>query len=221
MAGTGQSNLQARSKAARTGQPTDSTGPRWAGELAGREEAAYRAAPVRGVLVEVAVQAVTAAIALAALVVSILVARRQTRIQEQQVAIQEQQARIQAQQTGIQERLAAVEEARRTDELAARERARVTADVWREGPDDRRRSLRLVLRNEGPAVARGVNVAVDDSPPAPGLIGLEVLPADLQPGQVMKFIITMGLGDRPTLQVMVRWTDAAGDHEAPYTLPLY
>jgi hypothetical protein len=166
------------------------------------------------VLVEVAVQAVTAAIALAALVVSILVARRQTRIQEQQ-------ARIQAQQTGIQERLAAVEEARRTDELAARERARVTADVWREGPDDRKRSLRLVLRNEGPAIARGVNVTVDDSPQTAGLIGLEVLPADLQPGQVMKFIITMGLGDRPTLQVIVRWTDAAGDHEAPYTLPLY
>jgi len=66
-----------------------------------------------------------------------------------------------------------------------------------------------------------VNVAVDDSPSAPGLIGLEVLPADLQPGQVMKFIITIGLGDRPTLQAMVRWADAAGDHEAPYTLPLY
>jgi hypothetical protein len=156
---------------------------------------------------EVAVQAVTAAIALAALVVSILVARRQTRIQEQQ--------------TGIQERLAAVEEARRTDELAARERALVTADVGREGPDDRRRSLRLVLRNEGPAVARNVNVEVEDSPKTPGLIGLEVLPADLQPGQVMKFIVTMGLGDQPALQVIVRWADAAGDHEAPYTLPLY
>jgi hypothetical protein len=171
--------------------------------------------------VEVAVQAVTAAIALAALVVSILVARRQTRIQEQQVSIQEQQAKIQTQQTGIQERLAAVEEARRTDELAARERARVTADVRPEERDSRGRSLRLVLHNEGPAVARNANVEVEDSPKTPGLIGLEVLPADLQPGQVMKFIVTMGLGDQPALQVIVRWADAAGDHEAPYMLPLY
>jgi hypothetical protein len=159
------------------------------------------------VRVEVAVQAVTAAIALAALAVSIWVARRQTRIQEQQ--------------TVIQERLAAVEEARRADELAARERARVTAEVRPEGWDDRGRSLRLVLRNEGPAVARGVHVTVEDSPQAPGLIGLEVLPDDLQPGQEMKFIVTVGLQTQRTLRATVRWADAAGDHAAPYTLPLY
>lgn len=162
---------------------------------------------------EIAVQAVTAAIALAALAVSIWVARRQTKIQEQQVTIQEQQ-------TGIQERLAAVEEARRTDELAARERARVTADVRREEQDGRGRPLRLVLRNEGPAVARDVKLAVEDSPQAPGVRGLEMLPADFQPSQEMKFIVSVGLRTQPTLRLVVRWTDAAGDHEAPYTLPL-
>jgi hypothetical protein len=155
---------------------------------------------------EVAVQAVTAAIALAALAVSICVARRQTRIQEQQ--------------TGIQERLAAIEEARRGEELEARGRARVTASIRHEEGRYSRRS-RLVLVNEGPAVARRVTAAVEEPAQAPGVLGLDALPVDLQAGQEMPFGVTVGLGDRMAFRVVVRWADAAGDHEAPYTLPLY
>jgi len=145
--------------------------------------------------VEVAVQAVTAAIALAALVVSILVARRQTRTQEL---------------------VAAIEEARRAEELAARERAQVTASIRRE-----ERMRLVVLHNEGPAVARQVGMAVEDLSQAPGLIGLDELPVDLQPHQEMRFIVTVGLGDQQMLQVMVRWADAAGEHEVPYSLLLH
>ena len=143
---------------------------------------------------EAAATAATAVIALVALVVSIWVARQQTRIQE---------------------RVAAIEEARRAEELAARERAQVTASVRRED------GLRLVLHNEGPAVARGVRMAVEDSPQTPGLIGLEALPVDLQPHQEMKFIVAVGLGDQQILRVVVRWADAAGEHKVPYALLMY
>src|SRR5215212_2766264 len=109
---------------------------------------------------EVAVNAVTAAIALAALVVSIRVSRRQTRIQEQQ--------------TGIQERLAAVEEARRADEVAARGRAQVTATIQPGRLADQGPGVRmvLVLRNDGPAVARRVLATVEERPGTPRPLGV-------------------------------------------------
>ena len=201
--------------AARHRQPTDSMGPPVSESLlASRRAGSVPARFERRSRVEIAVQALTAAIALAALVLSIRATRRQTRLQEQQVTIQEQQ-------TVIQERLAAVEEARRADRLAAREQARVTADIRREQRGGSGEPLRLVLHNEGPAVARGVNLAAEELPQAPGVRGLEVLPVDLQPGQEMKFMVTIGLRTQPTLRVVVRWADAAGDHEVPYTLPTY
>jgi hypothetical protein len=147
-----------------------------------------------------------AVIALAALVVSIVVARRQTRIQEEQ--------------TGIQRRLAAIEEARRAEELEARGQARVTASIRRE-EDKRGHRLRLVLVNEGPAVARSVTATVEEAAQAPGVIGLDALPVDLQAGQEMPFMVTVGLGDRTPFRVVVRWADAAGDHEVPYDLQTY
>ena len=79
----------------------------------------------------------------------------------------------------------------------------------------------VVLHNEGPAVARQVGMAVEDLSQAPGLIGLDELPVDLQPHQEMRFIVTVGLGDQQMLQVMVRWADAAGEHEVPYSLLLH
>jgi hypothetical protein len=142
---------------------------------------------------EVVVQAVTAAIALAALVVSIVVARRQT---------------------GVQERLAAVEEARRADEVAAQGRVQVTASV--------RGSMEtwLMLRNDGPAVARQVLVEPDKRPGGPQPLGLELLPVDLQPHQEMQFRLPLGLRDEPVLRLTVQWTDEVGDHAEPYTLPI-
>jgi hypothetical protein len=138
------------------------------------------------------VDAVIAAIALAALIVSWWVARRQT---------------------AIQERVAAIEEARRAEEVEARGRARVTASLERGGG-----RLQLVLRNEGQAVARSVKAELEQGPRTPAVLGLEDLPVDLQPGQPMPFPIPMALGDATMFRVTVRWADEAGDHEKPYKL---
>jgi hypothetical protein len=147
-------------------------------------------------LVDVAVNAVIAAIALVALVVSWRVSRRQT---------------------AIQERVAAIEEARRTEEIAARAHARVTASVTHEQRDHRGRDVRLVLHNDGPALARGVQVDLEEGP-TNAVIGLEALPVDLQPGQSTRFPVALALGDHPILRITVRWADEAGNHAEPYTL---
>lgn len=146
---------------------------------------------------EVVVAAISMVIALVALVVSWRVARRQT---------------------AIQERVAAIEEARRVEEVEARTRARVTVDVVHEQRDARRRDSRLVLHNEGPALARDVEVEVEEGPQVPSVIGLEALPVDLQPGQQRRFIVAVGVKDATTFRVSVRWTDEAGGHEEPFTL---
>lgn len=139
------------------------------------------------------VAAISAAISLVALVISIVVAKRQT---------------------GIQERLAAIEEARRAEEVAARGRARVTASMR---PDF------LTLHNEGPALARGVGAEIVslDEDPLPFIDGIEALPVDLQPGQPITFAVSHAAGDANTLRVTVRWADESGDHEEPYTLRFY
>ena len=134
-------------------------------------------------------------VALVALVVSVVVAIRQI---------------------AIQERVAAIEEARRAEEVAARARAQVTARISRGEPDPE-----LVLRNEGPALARDVDALVrylDEDDVFPPVIGLDVLPADFQPGQEMRFPIPVALGDPVMLRVLVRWTDGAGEHEEPFAL---
>jgi hypothetical protein len=112
--------------------------------------------------VEVVVAAISAGIALVALVVSILVARRQTTIQE---------------------RVAAIEEARRDEEVEARTRAHVTASIAHaRGTEGVVRSgvrsgeglveaapgpmvVWLVLRNEGPALARDVELVEEGTQP--------------------------------------------------------
>jgi Flp pilus assembly protein TadB len=143
--------------------------------------------------------AISAVISIVALVVSWRVARRQT---------------------AIQERVAAIEEARRAEEVEARARARVTASLMHEQRDPRRRVTRLVLHNEGPALARGVEVELEEGQQIPGIIGIEALPVDLQPGQRMPFIVSVGLADAMTFRVTVRWTDEAGGHEEPFTLSI-
>jgi hypothetical protein len=147
-----------------------------------------------GVFVEVAVQFITALIALAALVVSSMVARRQT---------------------AIQERLAAIEEARRAEELEARTVARVTVSMGR--PLD----PHLVLRNHGPAVAHGVELEVPEGPHIPLVRGVtEALPADLLPDQELAFAVPVDLATTRVFRVTVRWTDGAGEHEEQVVLQI-
>lgn len=160
-------------------------------------------------LVEIVIAAISAGIALAALVVSIVVARRQT---------------------AIQERLAAIEEARRAEEVEARSRAHVSVSIARSGPRESAMvtvtaavvswPALLAVRNDGPALARGVALT-DEGPQAPRIMGLEILPVDLQPAQQMVFAIPVELSDNPIVRVRVRWTDEAGDHEEPYTLQAF
>jgi hypothetical protein len=153
---------------------------------------------MEGGRVEVAFTAAGVLIALLALVVSVVVARRQTHIQE---------------------RLAAIEEARRAEEVEARSRAWVTASVVREGS-----STTLVLRNEGSALAREVDIDVaslDGHRPGPTVNGREVLPVDLQAGQVMRFGIPVAMGDSVAARVTVRWTDGVGEHAEPFAVQLY
>jgi hypothetical protein len=153
-------------------------------------------------IVAVGISGISTLIALVALVVSFRVARRQTTLQEQQ--------------TAIQARVAGIEEARWAEEVAARTRAHVTARFSPRGPDSQ-----LVLHNEGPALARGVNAEVeylgmDDW--WPPVIGLDLLPVDLQPGLDMAFEIPVAPEDPVMLRVLVRWTDGAGEHEMPFAL---
>jgi hypothetical protein len=120
--------------------------------------------------------------------------------------------RVARRQTGIQERLAAIEEARRAEEVKARTLARVTASlVYLD-------EHLLILRNEGQALARGVQVEPEQGPEHSPIIGLEALPVDLQPGQRMTFRVALVLGDEPMLRITVRWTDEAGEHAEPYSL---
>ena len=155
---------------------------------------------------DVIVAATSAGISLLALIVSFLVARRQT---------------------GIAERLAVIEEARRAEEVAARaeeaaakRRARVTASIRRASglAEDR-----FVLHNEGKALARGVQAEIEslDGNPLPTFEGMEVLPVDLQPDQQMVFLILRAVTDADTIRVTVRWADKDGDHEESYTLRQY
>jgi hypothetical protein len=141
--------------------------------------------------VEVVVNAITAAIALVALVVSFRVARRQT---------------------AIQERLTAIEETRRAEEVEARRLAQVTASFQPRGPDSQ-----LVVHNQGPATARDVEVVVEEGPGVPPVFSLEGLPNDLQPDQPMTFQVPVSMGEAAPLRVTVRWNDGAGGHEQAYT----
>jgi hypothetical protein len=109
------------------------------------------------------------------------------------IAVAVSQSRIAREQTTIQQRLAAIEEARRAEEVAARAeeaaargQARVTASIRRGVAEDR-----LVLHNEGPALAHGVQVEIQslDGDPLPTFDGIEVLPVDLQADQEMVFLI--------------------------------
>jgi hypothetical protein len=146
-------------------------------------------------------------IALLALVVSIAVALWQARVAREQT-------RIAREQTDIQARLAAIEEARRAEEVEARSLAQVTASFQPHGPDSR-----LVVHNQGPAIARDVEVEVEQGLRIPPVFSLDALPADLQPGQQRTFQAPVApLGDAATMRVMVRWTDGAGDHEEWFTL---
>jgi hypothetical protein len=119
-------------------------------------------------------------------------------------------------QNRLQSRVAAIEEARRREEVEARQRAHVTVGITRAS------NLRgdLVLANEGPAVARSVTIEISSASEAkpPQVLGLERLPVHLQPGQPMSFDLLGSLAEAGPINALVRWVDDAGPHEATFTL---
>jgi hypothetical protein len=163
--------------------------------------------PTEGPFVEIVfVAALSAALSLAALVASVIIAWRQTDIEAHSVILARRQIDIQA-------RVAAIEKARRAEEVEARALARVTA---RFDPSFRV----LYLTNEGPAVARGVTVelrAIGDGEPL--ALDLRDLPVDLPPSQQL-FLDAQPASPHGAATVMatVRWTDDTGAQDETFVL---
>ena len=155
----------------------------------------------------VVVAAAGAALALAALAVSVLLIRRQADLQERLAALQDRAA-------ALQDRVAALEAVRRAEAGEAGRRARVTARFDR--------SFRVLhLINDGPAAARGVTVELrpigGGRPPALDLGGL---PADLRPGQRLFLDAEQpSLDGAPSMTATVRWTDDTGARDETFVLP--
>jgi hypothetical protein len=154
----------------------------------------------------VAIAALSAALSLAALVVSVLLAWRHSEFH----AVSQIAAR---RQSDLQARVAALEEARRAEEVEAAKRARVSVSF---DPA----FFVLQLTNDGPSPARGVTVKVrpvgDGDPPAVDLRGL---PADLRPGQQL-FLDAQhpSRACAATITATVHWTDERGAQHETFVL---
>lgn len=162
----------------------------------------------------VVVAATGAALALAALAVSVLLIRRQADLEAVEEVLARRQADLQDRVVALQDRVAALEAARRAEAAEAGRRARVTARFDR--------SFRVLhLINDGPAAARGVTVELwpigGGRPPALDLRGL---PADLRPGQRLFLDAEQpSLDGAPSMTATVRWTDDTGAQDETFVLP--
>jgi hypothetical protein len=178
----------------------------------------------------VVVAATGAALALAALAVSVLLARRQADLEAAEEVMARRQADLQARVAALEDRfadpkdadlreadlkarVAALEEARRAETLEAGQRARVTARF-----DRSFRVLHLV--NDGPAPARGVTVELrpigGGRPPTLDLGGL---PVDLRPGQQLFLDAEQPSPDgAAAMTATVRWTDGGGPRDETFVL---
>jgi hypothetical protein len=168
-----------------------------------------------GSFVEIVFVAATgAALALAALAVSVLLIRRQADLEAVEEVLARRQADLQDRVADLQDRVAALEAVRRAEAAEAGRRARVTARFDR--------SFRVLhLINDGPAAARGVTVELwpigGGRPPALDLRGL---PADLRPGQRLFLDAEQpSLDGAPSMTATVRWTDDTGAQDETFVLP--
>jgi hypothetical protein len=174
----------------------------------------------------VVVAGVSAALALAALAASVLLARRQADLGAVQEVLGRRQADLQDRVVALEEarggdrsadfqdRVAALEEARRAEQAEAGRRAQVTARF-----DRSFRVLHLV--NDGPAVARGVTVELRPiGAGQPLALELGALPADLRPGQ--RLFLDAEQPSSPdgvaSMTATVRWTDDTGARDETFVL---
>jgi hypothetical protein len=166
-----------------------------------------RAGRAEGFFVEtVVIAAISAALSLSALGISVFLARRQGDLQAV-LAI------LARRQTDLTMRVAAIEEARRTEEMGAKRRARVTARF-----DTSFQVLYLI--NHGPAAAREVSVEVRPvGEGEPIALDLGDLPVDLRPGQQLLLDSKHGSEDAAgTITATVCWTDDAGAQDELFVL---
>jgi hypothetical protein len=110
-------------------------------------------------------------------------------------------------QTDIQERLLALETAR--DEAHSRhtQRANVRGAIQKSGRD-----WRLIITNDGPAMARNIRVELDGGP----MLAHTLVPRNqnevtkLAPGVNARYLLAPAMGKPMTVEVRVTWDDDSG-----------
>jgi hypothetical protein len=113
-------------------------------------------------------------------------------------------------QHGVQVRLAAIEEARRSEELAARSQADLTAFFE---PIPGKSERNFVVHNRGPARATNIlpTIAAAGEGNTPEIYGLEdtLLPS-LDPGGRYSWLALPSMGDARTVDIHLQWEDPSG-----------
>jgi hypothetical protein len=129
----------------------------------------------------------------------------------------------------VQHQLTQIEESRRTDEVGQRKQAEVTARIDRTqettGTGARTTTTTrhyLVIRNQGPAAARQVNIEV--SAPhghTPTLLDMSGLPIPLlDPTGEIRLILAIAMGDGYFLDVTLSWEDDDGPEKKTLRLTI-
>jgi hypothetical protein len=153
--------------------------------------------------------ALSAAIAIGALVVSVRTARRQHRLHARQTELQ-------ARQTELQERLVELETARERDRVRAARRAFVVASIERETRTHTRTpstSLFLRLSNEGRAGAREIRVFVNGKPLVEDemIIPGEPEITELGAGATARYFLLPTHNTPPVMNIRLTWVDNSGE----------
>ena len=81
---------------------------------------------------------------------------------------------------------------------------------------------KLVIVNNGPARAEGVNLTVEDLNVSPFMQGEleEWLPVGLEPGQEFPLSVTLTADSEPIIDVTLTWSDGLGEQSKVVTIGL-
>lgn len=111
------------------------------------------------------------------------------------------------------ERINAIEEARRREEVESRQRAVVTAEFVPLTTADGRSKCHLVVRNDGPAEARGVDFVLGPEAKDGPLLRDAPFPLEvLRPGGSFKMRAVLFGETAPHVTARLSWTDGVGEH---------
>jgi type II secretory pathway pseudopilin PulG len=139
-------------------------------------------------------------ISLASLVVAILSANRSSRIS--------------AAQAEVQSRMLALENVRQRAETRAMKRASVRGRLVKYGSGD----ARLVVCNEGPALAKDVTITLDGAPPAEHPVWLGNVSDDpiqvLGAGSESEFLLALAQQSPDKMSFEVSWENPSGERDS-------